>query len=651
MDAGGKAPPIDRSAARLHELDGVRALLDAANRGTALLEELPGYLVVCDREARIQFINKTAPGFDRASVVGTPAADHLLPRDRESFLEALDAVFRTGVPRDLEVSDLYGRPYTTRLLPLEGEGGVRSVLAVASDLTEHRNAGQALRETEERYQLLFESVPVPLLTFDPASLAVREANRAALELFGYSRREFTRKSVTDIAIGEEVPALRQALLRSDGGLRKIGVWRNRRKDGTTFHAEISTHSCTVHGETLGVALLDDVSERMRADREREQLEEQLRQVQKMEAIGLLAGGVAHDFNNLLMPILGYAERAAHDPGSNERVRDYMDRIQAAAAQARNLVRQLLAFGREQTLRTRVLDLAWEVSQFESMMRRLIPETIVLDVQSERGLPPVEADPSQVQQILMNLVLNAQGAMPAGGRLGVEVSSIELDAAEARGLGLAAGVHVQLSVSDTGHGIDPSVLPHIFEPFFTTRQRDRGTGLGLATVYGIVKQHRGAIRVDSAPGRGARFDVLLPAVEEALPVTQVAPRPAGPAGAGETILLVEDDDVVRKLLCDALAAEGYAVLAASRADEALELAARSGGAIRVLVTDVVLPGMNGRELRRSLERSIPGVRTLYISGYSGDALGGAAGSADDAPLLEKPFPVHKLAARVRQLLDA
>jgi PAS domain S-box-containing protein len=621
----------------------VRAHIDAAHRERKVLEELPSYVVVCDREARILYINRTAPGFDRDAVLGTSAVEHLTPVDRSAFLRSLADVFRTGLPCELEVTDVHGRPYASRLVPLAADGTVRSVMTVASDATELRT----LRETQDRYRLLFENVPIPIVGFDASTLDIREANRAALELLGYTRAELACRSIADVVLPEDAPALRKVLLGADPAPRNIGVWRNRRKDGTTFYAEVSTHGYTLLGQTHGLVMLDDVTERMRSDQERERLEEHLRQARKIEALGLLAGGVAHDFNNLLMPILGYAARVAEDPEAPDRVREDVERIRAAANQARDLVRQLLAFGRERTLRTRELDLSWEVRRFETMMRRLLTDRIELSIQAASDLPAIEADPSQIQQVLMNLVLNARAAMPDGGRIDVETATIELGAREAQALGLTEGRHVVLSVRDTGHGIDPDVLPHIFQPFFTTRQREGGTGLGLAAVHGIVQQHRGTIRVDSAPHRGARFDVVLPAMARAVDV----PRRRGPTpvGTGETILLVEDEAVVRDLLCDALVTEGYRVLAAGHPDEALRLAAASPEGIHLLVTDIALPGMSGRELRRRLDRSVPGVPALFISGYAGDDPSGRI-EGEDVHLLEKPFPPHRLAEKVRELLD-
>ncbi len=384
--------------------------------------------------------------------------------------------------------------------------------------------------------------------------------------------------------------------------------------------------------------------------ERRSLEIQLRQAQKLEAIGRLAGGVAHDFNNLLTAILGNVEHLLYELGPDDGRRPSAEQIREAALRAATLTQQLLAFGRKQMLELRVLDLNAVIADMHAMLRRLIGEHIelVLAPGAERGL--VQADPGQLEQVLMNLVLNARDAMPGGGRLTLATGNVDRGEAGAAGDGEGpTGRCVVLTVSDTGVGMSPEIQAHIFEPFYTTKEVGQGTGLGLSTVYGIVAQTGGTIEVESAPGRGSTFRIVLPCVAE-------GERPASAAAAGsaprgeETVLLVEDEAAVRSLMADVLQRSGYRVLAASGGDQALALAAAEAGRLDLLVSDVVMPGMGGRELARRLVLERPDLKVLYVSGYADEAQGRRDGRIERGAFLQKPFTPVGLARRVREVLD-
>ena len=394
-----------------------------------------------------------------------------------------------------------------------------------------------------------------------------------------------------------------------------------------------------------------VTELRRVEAALRETEERLRQSQKLEAIGQLAGGIAHDFNNLLTAIIGYSDLTLRrlDPG--DPLRRNVEEIKRAADRAASLTGQLLAFSRKQVLQPKVLDLNAVVSEMHKMLQRLIGADIALRTVLEPALGHVRADPAQLEQVVMNLVLNARDAMPQGGKLLIETANVELDEELARRyVSVRSGPHVMLAVSDTGQGMDEDTRARIFEPFFTTKERGKGTGLGLSTVYGIVKQSGGSIWVYSEVGRGTTFKIYLPQVEEAtdsfLPSTASTAMPSGT----ETVLLVEDDAVVRQMTRGILEMNGYQVLEAAQSSEALLVAEQQADAIQLLITDVVLPQMSGRELARQLTSLHPAARVLYMSGYTDEAIVHYGVLDEGTAFLEKPFTPEALLRKVRAVLD-
>ena len=386
--------------------------------------------------------------------------------------------------------------------------------------------------------------------------------------------------------------------------------------------------------------------------ERQRLEGQLRQAQKMEAVGRLAGGVAHDFNNLLTAILGSAELLLGRLGPDHPERVEAEEIRKAAMWAANLTRQLLAFSRQQVLEPQVFDLSSVVADMDKMLRRLIRADIVFRTHLEPELGAVRADPGQIEQVIMNLAVNACDAMLDGGTLIIETANVQIGPGhEQEQAPTAPGRYVVLTVRDTGMGMSATTQAHIFEPFFTTKERGKGTGLGLSTVYGIVKQSEGYVWLESEPGRGTTFKVYLPRVDAPVGVKAPAPDHTASLGGDETILVVEDQEPVRRLTRRVLEAQGYAVLAAADGPEALEVAERHTGTIHILVTDVVMPGMSGREVGRRLAAGRPGMRVLYVSGYADDLIVSHGVLEPGLSFLQKPFTPEALARRVREVLDA
>ena len=385
--------------------------------------------------------------------------------------------------------------------------------------------------------------------------------------------------------------------------------------------------------------------------EQRQLEEQFRQSQKMEAVGQLAGGIAHDFNNLLTAILGNTQLLLRDLPPGDAKRGDVEEIRKASERAASLTRQLLAYSRRQMLQPEVLNLNGVVAEMDKMLRRLIGEHIALVTVLAPDLGHVRADPNQLEQVIVNLAVNARDAMAQGGTLTIETANVDLDETYAQThLGSVPGPHTMLAVTDTGVGMDAGVRAHLFEPFFTTKEVGRGTGLGLATVYGIVKQSDGYISVYSEVGRGSSFKIYLPRI--ATPSdAPVGPQRGRPARGNETVLVVEDEPAVLTLSRRALETQGYVVLAASDATAALRIVERHGGTIHLLVTDVVMPGLSGRELADKLAAQRPGIRVLYMSGYPGDAVVEHGSLPAGSAFLQKPFSPDSLARKVRDVLDA
>jgi nitrogen-specific signal transduction histidine kinase/CheY-like chemotaxis protein len=384
--------------------------------------------------------------------------------------------------------------------------------------------------------------------------------------------------------------------------------------------------------------------------ERRELEERYRQAHKLEAVGRLAGGVAHDFNNLLSVILGYDELLLKRLPPGEPLRQYAQVIHNAVDRSAELVRQLLAFGRQQTLRPQVLDVREVVHELEGMLRRVIREDIELVCRTSPDLGRVCADPGQIGQVIMNLAVNARDAMPDGGTLTIEAVNVDVPPSGVPGAALKEGPYLRLSVRDTGCGMDASTCRRIFEPFFTTKERGKGSGLGLATVYGIVQQSGGCISVDSEPGQGSTFSVWLPRTFSE-PVPAVPVRSRLPRTGSETVLVVEDEDAMREAVRDLLEDQGYRVITAPSGPAALDLARRHPGRIDVLLTDVIMQQMNGRELAERMRRLRPEAAVLFMSGYADDTIARYGVLEPGIALLQKPFSAEELGDKVREVLGA
>jgi len=572
-------------------------------------------------------------------------------RDQAGLYRADDRkVIESGLPK-LLIEEPQTTPegdsitLLTSKVPLRGpQGEVNGVLGTYLDISERKRAEDERRKAEERFARVFESNLIAIGIAEMKSGRFVDVNGRCAEFFGYERDEMIGRTVFELELWVN-PADRERLVAaaSAPGPGSPIEAAFRRKSGQIRHALASMEAMALPGvaEPLNIVVLVDLTDR-------KQLELQLLQSQKLEAVGRLAGGVAHDFNNVLGVILGYGEILLRDASVAQRRR--LDEILKAAQRAASLTRQLLAFSRKQIVEPRVLDLNVLLSDLQKMLGRLIREDVQLGIVPAADLGQVRADPGQLEQVVMNLCVNARDAMPEGGLLRLETANVELDArSSARHYPpMEPGRYVMLAVSDTGSGIDGAILPRIFEPFFTTKELGKGTGLGLATVYGIVKQAGGFVWVYSEVGLGTTFKVYLPRVDES--ATPLETRESSlPARGSETILLVEDETALRQMTREILEQHGYRVIEAAGPHDAVEASQRLPGTIHLLVTDVVMPGMTGRQLAESLVAARPSLRVLYISGYTDDVIAQSGVLEPGVLFLAKPFSTHALLRRVREAL--
>jgi PAS domain S-box-containing protein len=504
---------------------------------------------------------------------------------------------------------------------------------------------QALRESEERYRSLIDNLDEVVFSTDSEGTLIFVS--AAIERFGYTAEDLIGKPFSSVIHPDDLPRVRALRAQALGALSAPAEYRILDKGGRVRFVRSTRRRVIENGEVVGLSgVLTDLTEQR-------ETEEQFRAAQKMEAVGRLAGGIAHDFNNLLTVISSYTEFVAGGLRDGDPLLADLAEVSKASLRAQALTRQLLAFSRKQMLQPRVLELNALVGGVEKMLRRLIGEDIALVFTPDEDIGLVRVDPSQIEQVLMNLAVNARDAMPQGGTLTISTANVDLCAGHLAGQpGALTGPAIKLSVADTGSGMDEATLSRIFEPFFTTKSLGKGTGLGLSTVYGIVKQSGGTIAVHSELERGTRFDIYLPreiaGSPSAPPGEAVA---AAPARGSETVIVVEDEPGVRELACRILVAAGYHVLAAASGDEALRLWERQGGEVRLLVTDVVMPGMSGRELADRLLTRSAGLKVLYMSGYTDDAIAHRGVLDPGRHFIDKPFDAAGLTRKVRQVLDA
>ncbi len=596
-----------------------------------------------------------APGELMRTYSGWQSIIH--PDDRAAVTAEADARTSASEPFSLQYRVLH-RDGSVRYwfdrgaVVLDSDGSPVAVVGACVDVTAERQAVGALSERERQFRAVFTESLDGMVIIDDDQRYV-EVNPAAERLFGRARAELLGHRIGSFSRSRDGAALLFDELMAQGELKSEFTWET--QDGQQRILDISARSDMLPGRHL-VFLRDITAQR--------EMEAQLRQAQKLEAIGLLAGGVAHDFNNLLSVMLGYGELLQDDLRTNPSAQASLEEILHAARRATALTRQLLAFSRRQVLQPRLIDLNRVVRDTETMLRRLIGEDITLEVQLGEALAKVRADPGQIEQVIVNLAVNARDAMPRGGRLTITTSMVREPArthvggadAEAvvgqgvRNASFGEPAHVLLTVTDTGVGMDANTLSRIFEPFFTTKPSGRGTGLGLPTAYGIVEQSGGSIVADSVPGHGTTIRVTLPIVHDTERPSSTTPKANLILGSGQTVLVVEDEPAVAALVRRMLSTLGYSVLSTGSVDEAMARLAAHDGSVDVVLTDVVMPGGSGRDLADRLATERPSLPVVFMSGYTADMLARHGGVEDGIAFLEKPFTADALAVAIHRALS-
>jgi PAS domain S-box-containing protein len=645
---------LDLRRARTEQARAEEARRQGEERFRALIEHGADAVALVAPDETLLFASHSIErllGFAPAELVGHPGFERVHPDDVPRVHAALrDIMASPGTPAGLELrwrhKDGSWRHIDAVAVDRLAEPAVGAIVVNFRDVTERRKAEAALRESEERYRTLVEGVRDIIFALSPEG-TIASLNPAFETITGLRREEWVGQPFERLVHPEDLPLALELLGRVvRGELRPASQFRVRTAKGDYRVGEFSATPQLHESRLVGILGIGrDVTERV-------QLEQQLRQAQKMEAVGRLAGGIAHDFNNILTAITGYADLLLEDLGATDPRRQDADEIHKAADRAAGLTRQLLAFSRQQVLQPTVLEVNKLVSDLEKMLRRLLGEDVELGTRLAPTTGRVKADPGQLEQVIMNLAVNARDAMPNGGKLTLETGNVDLDEAYAADhYPGRAGPFVLLAVSDTGIGMSEETQAHMFEPFFTTKEKGKGTGLGLATVYGIIKQSGGFIWVYSEVGHGTTFKLYLPRVEElAERASQPALAPARAARGTETVLVVEDEAPVRSVARQVLERHGYTVLEAPSAEGALDIVARYSGAIHLLLTDVVMPGLNGRELANRLATLRPDARVIFMSGYTDDAVTRHGVLEPGSAYVQKPFTPDAIARKVREVLD-
>jgi len=639
------------------------ALRKSEEKYRTILENIEeGYYEV-DLAGNFTFLNGSMCrifGYPKEELIGMNDRQYTDKENAKRLFQAFNEVYRTGEPDIGYGYEVIRKDGTKRyveasiLLQKDSSGKPIGFGGIIRDITERKRVEEALRESEERYRALVETSPDAIILMD-LNLNIVMGNRPALILYGYEDlQEVIGQSAFDFIAPEDRPrAIEDTRKMLEAGSIETREYTLLRKGGVPFPAEVRA-SLVLDVEKKPLAFIcvsRDITDRKHAEEEKLALVDQLRQSQKMEAVGRLAGGVAHDFNNILTVIKGYSQFSLAEIKEEDPLRENIEEIKKSADRAADLTRQLLAFSRRQIMEMKVLDLNDLFRNLDKMLHRFIGEDIELVTILGENLGRVKADTGQIEQVIMNLAVNARDAMPKGGKLTIETANVGLDGAYARAhVAVKPGPYVMLAVSDTGVGMTPEVKERVFEPFFTTKDKGKGTGLGLSTVYGIVKQSGGNIWVYSEPGKGTTFKIYLPRVDEPLEGLKGEVEKEGLPQGSEAILIVEDDEDVRKFAARVLERQGYTVLVASEGSDALPLCGEYKKPIHMVLCDVVMPGLGGRELTDHLISLHPEMKVLYMSGYTENAIVHHGILIEGMNYIQKPFAVDGLVRKVREVLD-
>jgi len=639
------------------------ALLEQKKQVRQFFDLAKVIFVVIDNRGIVRLINRKGAeilGYEEKEVIGKNWYDTFLP---ETVREEVKSVSKRILAGDLEPVEYYENPVLTksgeeRIIAWhnaevrDDEGGITAHVSVGEDITDRKRAEEALRESEEKLRAISESALDAVILIDDQG-KVAYWNPAAERIFGYTGEEILGKNVHEVLAPERFHGRFERGFRTfsktgeGDAVGRIVELVARRRDGAEIPVELAVSPISMKGKYWASAIVRDITERKR-------LEERLNHAMKMEAIGRLAGGVAHDFNNNLVPIMGISHMLLEEFDPKHPFYEDIEEIREAGRRCAELTRQLLAFGRRQVLKVSMLDLNEVIRNMEKMLGRVIGENIYLETRLAPDLAGVKADKGQMEQVIVNMAVNARDAMPRGGKLTIATRNVRLDEDYTNSrVAVTPGRYVMLAVSDTGTGMDEETMARIFEPFFTTKEKGKGTGLGMATAYGVVKQLGGDIRCYSEPGKGTTFEIYMPEVGEKVEEEpQEAEEAASePLRGCETILLVEDAPAVRKLTGRMLSEKGYKVLEAGSGEEAIELAERHPERIHLVITDVIMPGISGGELADKLTEKHPEIKVIYISGYMGDAIVHHGVLERGINFIQKPFTPDSLLGKVRRVLDS
>jgi len=598
-------------------------------------------------------------GYSRDEMMGMNNRQYTDKENAQKLYQAFNRVYRTGEPTKRFDWGIIRKDGTKRYIEpsvsliKNSSGQPIGFRGIVRDITERKLAEEVIKDSEERYRTAIEN------SNDGVAIVKGDfhlyVNQKLLEMFGYNHpEEIVGKPVSVTVHPDDRDRVMEITLKRQKGkdVPSKYEFKGIRKDGDIIYVEVSATKTTYRGEAVSLAYLRDITEHKRVEQEMMNLQDQLRQSQKIEAIGRLAGGISHDFNNLLTVIKGYSQLSLLEFKEGDPLRGNLEEINNAADRAADLTHQLLAFSRRQILEFKVIDLNTALRNLEKMLRRVIGENIELVIHLPEDLGGVKTDPGQIEQVIMNLAVNARDAMPEGGKLVIETANVELDEEYVRNhVAVKTGGYVMLAVSDTGVGMTPEVRDRVFEPFFTTKEEGKGTGLGLATVYGIVKQSGGNIWVYSELGKGTTFKIYFPRVDEPLDeISEKVTVGKELLRGSETILVVEDEEEVRRLTVRIFKELGYEVLEAGQGIDTFPVADEHKGPIHLLLTDVVMPKMSGRELAERLKPLYPKMKVLYMSGYTDNAITHHGVLEKGINYIPKPFTVDGLARKVREVLD-
>lgn len=636
-----------------------RELIESEERYRDLVENISDLICTHDLEGNILSANRAAlqiSGYEREEVIGKNFREFLAPEVRSLFDGYLKEIKEKG--RAKGIMKVVTKSGEIRLWEynnsLKAEKGREPyVRGYARDVTESFQAQKALKESEEKYRVAFENISEVIYIVD-RELRVRDVSPSVERILGWKAEELIGRNYNELSKILPEEYLEKAIRETNEILegRRISASRYEffTKDGERKVGEVSGSPWIVKGQVQGiVCVARDITERERIEREAQLLREQFYQAQKLESIGRLASGIAHDFNNILSIIMGFGELLLKDFPPGDKRRERLQKILDTATRAAGIVRQLLAFSRKQALEPKVLDLNELIISLSKMLGRLLGEDIELRLLLAPSIAPIYADPVQMEQVIMNIVVNARDAMPTGGTLTIETREVDIDEGYAMvHQGVKPGRYVLLAITDTGCGMDKEVLSRIFEPFFTTKEKGKGTGLGLSTAYGIVKQHGGNIWAYSEPGKGSTFKIYLPVKEEGLGHSREEEKKVEIQIAGGKVLVAEDEANLRVFLGDLLKEAGFEVELAESGEMALELVEKKGFRPDILIADVVMPELNGKQLYALLKDRIPELKVLYMSGYT-DSILDHYGVIEEDAFIQKPFNVNELLSKLGELM--